>query len=295
MDWMPQTIREGIFTILFISGPLVILAAGLGLTIGILQAATQVQEQTLGSAVKIIGLFIALIIFGFYIFQYMQRYTTHSIERAFKLVPSLGSYVKPRRNFLEIPLEETQDATPQALEMPEQASPAVSGSKLGNLKEQPEEINVNKQAPAADKLNPPKSQIKEPDTRLKSQPLAKPSPQAAKPVAPQAAKPVAQQPAARPAAQATQSARPATPQAARPVTQAPQPARPATQAPQPARPATPIPQTARPVTQAPRPTAIATPAVQTPPVTTTPAAEPKTSALENRIKNLKRSINQDGI
>ena len=277
MDWMPQTIREGIFTILFISGPLVILAAGLGLTIGILQAATQVQEQTLGSAVKIIGLFIALIIFGFYIFQYMQRYTTHSIERAFKLVPSLGSYVKPRRNFLEIPLEETQDATPQALEMPEQASPAVSGSKLGNLKEQPEEINVNKQAPAADKLNPPKSQIKEPDTRLKSQPLAKPSPQAAKPVAPQAAKPVAQQPAARP------------------VTQAPQPARPATQAPQPARPATPIPQTARPVTQAPRPTAIATPAVQTPPVTTTPAAEPKTSALENRIKNLKRSINQDGI
>ena len=106
MDWMPQAIREGIFTILFISGPLVILAAGLGLAVGILQAATQVQEQTLGSAVKIIGLFLAIIIFGFYMFGYLRDYTTDNINRAFVLVPQLGKYIMPRRNFLEVPYEE---------------------------------------------------------------------------------------------------------------------------------------------------------------------------------------------
>lgn len=110
MDWMPQAIREGIFTILFISGPLVVLAAGLGLTIGIIQAATQVQEQTLGSAVKIIGLFIALIIFGFYMFQYLSKYTSQHLERAFKLIPTLGAKALPRRNFLEVPLGKEQEA-----------------------------------------------------------------------------------------------------------------------------------------------------------------------------------------
>ena len=49
---MPQAIREGIFTIIFISGPLVVLAAVLGLSVGVVQAATQIQEQTLASAVK---------------------------------------------------------------------------------------------------------------------------------------------------------------------------------------------------------------------------------------------------
>lgn len=106
MEWMPQAIREGIFTILFISGPLVILAAGLGLSVGIIQAATQVQEQTLGSAVKIIGLFIAIIVFGFYMFGYLRNYATENINRAFRLVPQLGDYIMPRRNFLEIPREE---------------------------------------------------------------------------------------------------------------------------------------------------------------------------------------------
>jgi flagellar biosynthetic protein FliQ len=100
---MPQAIREGIFTILFISGPLVVLAAGLGLSVGIVQAATQVQEQTLGSAVKILGLFLAIIVFGFYMFGYLRDYTSDNINRAFSLVPRLGTHVLPRRNFLEVP------------------------------------------------------------------------------------------------------------------------------------------------------------------------------------------------
>jgi flagellar biosynthesis protein FliQ len=112
MDWMPQAIREGIFTILLISGPLVILAAGLGLTIGILQAATQVQEQTLGSAVKIIGLFIAIIVFGFYMFSYMKNYTEKNIMRAFKMVPFLAEHPMPRKGVWMIEKEESEKTLP---------------------------------------------------------------------------------------------------------------------------------------------------------------------------------------
>lgn len=99
MDWVPEIIREGILTALFISGPLVILAAGLGLIVGILQAATQVQEQTLGSAVKVIGIFIALIIGGFYMFSYLKKYTEKNITRAFQLIPSLEQHPMPRKNY----------------------------------------------------------------------------------------------------------------------------------------------------------------------------------------------------
>lgn len=144
MDWMPEAIREGIFTILFISGPLVILAAGLGLAVGILQAATQVQEQTLGSAVKVIGLLLALIVFGFYMFQYVSKYTAQALSKAFQLVPSLGSYVLPRDNFLTKPKEEEQ-ITPQAPPTSlAKSGPNTSGAtKLADAVNEPDVIQTN--------------------------------------------------------------------------------------------------------------------------------------------------------
>ncbi len=112
MDWMPQAIRDGIFTVLFISGPLVILAAAIGLVIGILQAATQVQEQTLGSAVKILGVFLALIVFGFYMFQYLKQYSSQTISRAFNLIPSLSSHPLPPKKLFqqEVKKDEANDS-----------------------------------------------------------------------------------------------------------------------------------------------------------------------------------------
>jgi len=172
MDWMPQAIREGILTILFISGPLVILAAGLGLAIGILQAATQIQEQTLASAVKIIGLFLALIVFGFFMFQYLKRYTTDNIERAFRIVPKLGSYILPRRNFLTQAKDIEKDKNPRP-RLPEMLEKGVSpkAKTLGaGLLDEPDAVRVNEnQSP--DRLGRPKSQIKVPDENVREQPL----------------------------------------------------------------------------------------------------------------------------
>lgn len=87
MNWMPEAIRDGILVVLIISGPLVLTAATIGLVIGILQAATQVQEQTIGTAVKILGVFGLMIIAGFWMFQYLNQYMSKTINTAFTIVP----------------------------------------------------------------------------------------------------------------------------------------------------------------------------------------------------------------
>lgn len=167
MDWMPLAIREGIFTIIFISGPLVVLAAVLGLSVGILQAATQIQEQTLGSAVKILGLFLALIVFGFYMFQYLRQYAIDNLEKAFTLVPRLGTYAKPRDNFLTH--KEDADTASPGVEVPgldTTSSPGGASSKILDSLNEPDITNIN-EGQEIDRLGQPKSQIKEENTNLK--------------------------------------------------------------------------------------------------------------------------------
>lgn len=111
MNWMPQAIRDGIIVVLVISGPLVLAAAFIGLIIGVLQAATQVQEQTIGSAVKIIGVFALIIFAGFWMFQYLNQYTSKTLATAFTFVPRQTQKVIPRHisadeEFGEIQTEE---------------------------------------------------------------------------------------------------------------------------------------------------------------------------------------------
>lgn len=101
MDWMPQAIRDGIVVILIISGPLVLAAAAIGLLVGILQAATQVQEQTIGSALKIVGVFALLIMGGFWMFKYLNNYTYRTLSTAFNLVPRQTRKVIPANSRLD--------------------------------------------------------------------------------------------------------------------------------------------------------------------------------------------------
>ncbi len=96
MDWMPQAIRDGILVVLIVSGPLILAAALIGLVIGILQAATQVQEQTIGTAVKLIGVFGLMLVSGFWMFQYLNQYTSKTLSSAFTFVPRRSQKVIPR-------------------------------------------------------------------------------------------------------------------------------------------------------------------------------------------------------
>ena len=281
MDWMPQTIREGLFTILFISGPLVVLAAVLGLVIGVIQAATQVQEQTLASAVKIIGLFLALIVFGFYMFQYLTKYTSDSLQRAFKLVPSLGSYVKPRNNFLSRkPESQALDAPKPPAELEEMNIPKPGGSKIseGEINE-PELARSNQSQSGLDRLGKPSMQIKTENPNLKKQDLpARQAPVAVQP-ARQAPAPVAVQPARKAPA----------PVAVQPARQAPAPA-----AVQPARQAkAPAPVAVQPARQAPAPAPTQpAPAESAIPVRTTPRVEPERRSISDAVNRLKSNFNE---
>ncbi|WP_339227722.1 flagellar biosynthesis protein FliQ [Oceanobacillus sp. FSL K6-2867] len=56
--------QQGIFTILLVTGPLLILALAVGLLVSIFQATTQIQEQTLAFIPKIVAVFLGLIFFG---------------------------------------------------------------------------------------------------------------------------------------------------------------------------------------------------------------------------------------
>lgn len=56
--------EQGIYTILLVTGPLLILALAVGLLVSIFQATTQIQEQTLAFIPKIVAVFLGLIFFG---------------------------------------------------------------------------------------------------------------------------------------------------------------------------------------------------------------------------------------
>ncbi|MBY0404746.1 MAG: flagellar biosynthetic protein FliQ [Cyanobacteria bacterium] len=75
--------------------PAVLLAAGIGLIIGILQAVTQVQEQTIAAAPKILGVFLLIILGGSLMMTLLSDYIREAVYIAFNEVPQMGTYVLP--------------------------------------------------------------------------------------------------------------------------------------------------------------------------------------------------------
>lgn len=56
--------REALYLIVILAGPLLLSALLVGLIVGVLQAATQIQEQTLSFIPKLLALVIALAVMG---------------------------------------------------------------------------------------------------------------------------------------------------------------------------------------------------------------------------------------
>ncbi len=55
--------RDGIWTLLLVASPLMIVALVVGVAISLIQALTQIQEMTLVFVPKIIAIFVALVLF----------------------------------------------------------------------------------------------------------------------------------------------------------------------------------------------------------------------------------------
>ncbi|MCP3762006.1 flagellar biosynthesis protein FliQ [Domibacillus sp. A3M-37] len=68
--------EKGVYTILIVCAPLLLLALGIGLAVSIFQATTQIQEQTLAFVPKIAGVMIGMIFFGPWMLERIITYTT---------------------------------------------------------------------------------------------------------------------------------------------------------------------------------------------------------------------------
>ena len=86
---------KGLMTMLMIAMPCVLTAAAIGLVVGILQAVTQVQEQTIAAAPKIFTVFLVIILLGSTYVKMLTNYFIEGANLAFEVVPKEDSFVLP--------------------------------------------------------------------------------------------------------------------------------------------------------------------------------------------------------
>ena len=67
--------RSGVFQILLMAAPILLIGMGVGLIVSIFQATTSIQEQTLTFVPKIAAILLALVIFGPWIMNSMREFT----------------------------------------------------------------------------------------------------------------------------------------------------------------------------------------------------------------------------
>ena len=73
-DFIMEISTRGLFLIMILSAPMLISALCVGLCISIIQATTQIQEQTLASVPKMAITFVSLIVCGPWIMDMLSTY-----------------------------------------------------------------------------------------------------------------------------------------------------------------------------------------------------------------------------
>ncbi len=95
MEVLIEYLARGFLIMLAISMPCVLVAAGIGLVVGVLQAVTQVQEQTIAAAPKILGVFLVIIIGGIGFVNLLKGFVFEGMSIAFNLVSKNEAYALP--------------------------------------------------------------------------------------------------------------------------------------------------------------------------------------------------------
>lgn len=78
-------LRGAVFEVLTLAAPVLITALAVGLVSAILQAATQIQEQTLTFVPKLLAILLVLALLGGWMFTQLGDYT----EALFRLIPAI--------------------------------------------------------------------------------------------------------------------------------------------------------------------------------------------------------------
>lgn len=95
MEILMEFFTKGLITMLMIAMPCVLTAATIGLIVGILQAVTQVQEQTIAAAPKIFCVFLVIILLGTGYMKLLDNLFREGVNIAFEIVPKTDDYVLP--------------------------------------------------------------------------------------------------------------------------------------------------------------------------------------------------------
>ena len=95
METLVEFLGKGFMVMLSISLPCVLMAALVGLIVGIFQAVTQVQEQTIAAVPKIVLVFLTIVVLGGYFIKVLSNYFYEGSHLAFEIIPRQDSYVLP--------------------------------------------------------------------------------------------------------------------------------------------------------------------------------------------------------
>ncbi len=79
--------RGALWAVMMISAPLLVVALGVGLFIGVIQAATSINEMTLSFIPKLVAIGLALSLFGGWQLAMLMDYT----KDIYKRIPALFS------------------------------------------------------------------------------------------------------------------------------------------------------------------------------------------------------------
>lgn len=80
-----EVIQAAVFTTLKIAAPMLIISMLVGLVISILQAATQIHEQTITFVPKLVTIAIVLVVTGSWMMQTMNNFTQYIFNMIAKL------------------------------------------------------------------------------------------------------------------------------------------------------------------------------------------------------------------
>lgn len=76
----PETVisiaEQGVWMVMMIAGPLLLLALVVGLIVSIFQATTQIQEQTLAFIPKIVAVLLGIVFFGPWMLNQMLSFAS---------------------------------------------------------------------------------------------------------------------------------------------------------------------------------------------------------------------------
>lgn len=81
MDKLTFITQQALYLVLIISGPPVVLSLIVGLIISVFQATTQIQEQTLSFAPKVVVVFGVLALGGAWMGSQLLRFTFNVFDR----------------------------------------------------------------------------------------------------------------------------------------------------------------------------------------------------------------------